>query len=94
MNQNCTIKNNDLKALDVEVAALDVTDEKSITVCVDSVIAKAGRIDMLVNKSRSSSVSERIRLSSIAKFPRAFIDKLLSKKFGLDRLRNGRKMTG
>jgi NAD(P)-dependent dehydrogenase (short-subunit alcohol dehydrogenase family) len=42
---------NDLKALNVETAALDVTDEKSITACVDSVIAKAGRIDMLVNNA-------------------------------------------
>ena len=41
----------DLKALNVETAALDVTDEKSITACVDSVIAKAGRIDMLVNNA-------------------------------------------
>jgi len=42
---------NDLKALNVEVAALDVTDEKSIAACVDSVIAKAGRIDILVNNA-------------------------------------------
>jgi|APFre7841882654_1041346.scaffolds.fasta_scaffold00933_15 NAD(P)-dependent dehydrogenase (short-subunit alcohol dehydrogenase family) len=42
---------NDLKALNVDVAALDVTDEKSITACVDSVIAKAGQIDMLINNA-------------------------------------------
>ena len=42
---------NDLKALNVEIAALDVTDEKSIEACVDSVIAKAGRIDMLINNA-------------------------------------------
>lgn len=41
----------DLKAPNVETAALDVTDEKSIKACVDSVIAKAGRIDMLVNNA-------------------------------------------
>ncbi len=41
----------DLKALNVETATLDVTDEKSIAACVDSVIAKAGRIDMLVNNA-------------------------------------------
>ena len=42
---------NDLKARNVETAALDVTDEKSITVCVNSVIAKTGRIDILVNNA-------------------------------------------
>ncbi|PKN52089.1 MAG: short-chain dehydrogenase [Deltaproteobacteria bacterium HGW-Deltaproteobacteria-13] len=42
---------NDLKAQNVEISALDVTDEKSIAACVDSVIAKAGRIDMLVNNA-------------------------------------------
>lgn len=42
---------NDLKAANVETAALDVTDEKSITACVDSVIAKVGRIDILVNNA-------------------------------------------
>lgn len=42
---------NDLKTPNVEVAALDVTDEKSIASCVNSVIAKAGRIDMLVNNA-------------------------------------------
>lgn len=41
----------DLKAPNVETAALDVTDEQSIKTCVDSVIAKAGRIDMLVNNA-------------------------------------------
>ena len=41
----------DLKALNVETCALDVTDEKSITACVDSIMAKAGRIDMLVNNA-------------------------------------------
>ena len=42
---------NDLKATNVEIAALDVTDEKSIAACVDSVIEKAGRIDILVNNA-------------------------------------------
>ena len=41
----------DLKTKNVEVEALDVTDEKSIKACVDSVIAKTGRIDMLVNNA-------------------------------------------
>lgn len=41
----------DLKSPNVETAALDVTDEKSINACVDSVIAKAGRIDMLINNA-------------------------------------------
>ena len=42
---------NDLKAPNVDVSVLDVTDEMSIKACVDSVIAKAGRIDMLVNNA-------------------------------------------
>lgn len=41
----------DLKAPNVETAALDVTDEKSIKICVESVMAKAGKIDMLVNNA-------------------------------------------
>jgi len=41
----------DLKSPNVETAPLDVTDEKSIKTCVDSVIAKAGRIDMLINNA-------------------------------------------
>jgi NAD(P)-dependent dehydrogenase (short-subunit alcohol dehydrogenase family) len=41
----------DLKALNVETVTLDVTDEESVMSCVDSVIAKAGRIDMLVNNA-------------------------------------------
>lgn len=35
----------------MDVSVLDVTDETSIKACVDSVIAKAGRIDMLVNNA-------------------------------------------
>lgn len=41
----------DFKAQNVETTALDVTDEKSIKACVDSVMAKAGRIDMLINNA-------------------------------------------
>jgi NADP-dependent 3-hydroxy acid dehydrogenase YdfG len=41
----------DLKAPNVDVAVLDVTDEKSITACVNSVMSKAGKIDMLVNNA-------------------------------------------
>ncbi len=41
----------DLKATNVETSALDVTDEQSIKTCVDSVIARAGRIDMLINNA-------------------------------------------
>ncbi|PKN36516.1 MAG: short-chain dehydrogenase [Deltaproteobacteria bacterium HGW-Deltaproteobacteria-2] len=42
---------NDLKAPNVDVTVLDVTDETSIKACVDSVITKTGRIDMLVNNA-------------------------------------------
>lgn len=41
----------DLKAPNVEIAALDVTDETSIKACVDFVMAKSGRIDMLINNA-------------------------------------------
>lgn len=41
----------DLRAPNVETLPLDVTDEKSIAVCVDSVMAKAGHIDMLINNA-------------------------------------------
>lgn len=41
----------DLKAPNVETAPLDVTKEESIKSCVDSVIAKSGRIDMLINNA-------------------------------------------
>ncbi len=41
----------DLNAPNVKTAALDVTDEKSIHACVESVIAEAGKIDMLVNNA-------------------------------------------
>lgn len=41
----------DLKAPNVEIAILDVTDEKSIMSCVDSVISRVGHIDMLVNNA-------------------------------------------
>jgi hypothetical protein len=56
-----------------------------ITAFEDSVIAKTGRIDMPVNN---------VLLPFIARFPRTFINALLSKKFELDRLWVGRRMTG
>lgn len=41
----------DLKKEGMETAALDVTDQKSIDTCVAEIIAKAGRIDVLVNNA-------------------------------------------
>jgi NAD(P)-dependent dehydrogenase (short-subunit alcohol dehydrogenase family) len=55
---------NDLKALNVETSALDVTDEKSITDCVDSVIAKAGCIDVLVNNAGLLLIGPLIELET------------------------------
>jgi NAD(P)-dependent dehydrogenase (short-subunit alcohol dehydrogenase family) len=55
---------NDLKALNVEIAALDVTDEKSIAACVDSIIAKAGRIDMLVNNAGRLLIGPLVELET------------------------------
>jgi len=54
----------DLKALNVETCALDVTDEKSIIACVDSVIAKAGRIDVLINNAGLLLVGPLIELEA------------------------------
>ncbi|MGD0279603.1 MAG: SDR family NAD(P)-dependent oxidoreductase [Smithella sp.] len=55
---------NDLKTLNVETAALDVTDEKSILDCVDSIIAKAGRIDMLINNAGLLLIGPLIELEA------------------------------
>jgi NAD(P)-dependent dehydrogenase (short-subunit alcohol dehydrogenase family) len=54
----------DLKAENVETCALDVTDEKSITVCVDSIMAKAGRIDMLINNAGLLLIGPLIELEA------------------------------
>ena len=55
---------NDLKAPNVNVSVLDVTDEKSIKACVNSVIAKAGRIDMLVNNAGLLLIGPLVELES------------------------------
>jgi NAD(P)-dependent dehydrogenase (short-subunit alcohol dehydrogenase family) len=39
------------KVGEVEMVALDVTDEASVKACVDGVIAKAGKLDILVNNA-------------------------------------------
>lgn len=56
---------NDLKSGNVETASLDVTDEKSITACVDSVIARTGRIDMLVNNAGLLLIGPLVELETI-----------------------------
>lgn len=55
---------NDLKSANVETATLDVTDEKSVAACVDSVITKAGRIDMLINNAGLLLIGPLIELGT------------------------------
>jgi len=54
----------DLKALNVETAALDVTDEKSIAACVDSIMANTGRIDVLINNAGLLLIGPLIELEA------------------------------
>lgn len=54
----------DLKAQNVEIAALDVTDEKSIKKCVNSVIDEAGTIDILVNNAGLLLIGPLVELNS------------------------------
>ena len=54
-------------------------------------------VDKLERKKTPKSTrlgKDSTLLHLIARFPRAFVDALLSKKFGLDRLRAGRRMNG
>ncbi len=85
----------DLKAPNVETTALDVTDEKSIATCVDAVIAKAGRIDMLVNNAGLLLIGPLVELESselrrqfetnvigLAALTRAVVPQMIKKRAG------------
>jgi len=85
----------DLKASNVETVALDVTDEKSIKICVDSVMAKTGRIDMLVNNAGLLLIGPLVELETcelrrqfetnvlgLAALTRAVVPQMIKKKAG------------
>lgn len=85
----------DLKAPNVETAALDVTREESISQCVDSVIAKAGRIDMLVNNAGVLLIGPLVELETgelrnqfetnvigLAALTRAVAPHMIKRRFG------------
>ena len=85
----------DLKVPNVETKALDVTDEKSIKACVDSVIVKAGRIDMLINNAGLLLIGPLVELEiselrkqfetnvlGLAALTRAVVPHMIEKKSG------------
>ena len=85
----------DLKAPNVDTAVLDVTDEKSVTACVNSVISKAGRIDMLINNAGLLLIGPLVELETgelrrqfetnvlgLASLTRAVVPHMIKKRSG------------
>jgi len=85
----------DLKAPNVETTTLDVTNEKSIATCVVAVIAKAGRIDMLINNAGLLLIGPLVELETaelrqqfetnvlgLAALTRAVVPHMIKKRVG------------
>ena len=86
----------DLQTRGIEIAALDVTDDASISNCVETVIERAGKIDILVNNAGLLLIGPLVELSAdelrrqfetnvigLAALTRAVTPHMISRKAGI-----------